>query len=287
MKRLALLWILFLIFLNGQAQSLSFDSKNSTSSVSISCAYVALADDASAVFINPAGLVQINGYAMYVDLNDGVYSGIERSTRVAGALNLRRFVLSGGFYYGTDRLYNQTRTSLALAYTFLEGTVGSFLSGGLSIDYITESEKGLSIVGNSESSDGILTFSVGTMLRPMPVVSLAVSILNFPDVSSEGNEMNSWRRCYLWGASYFWREKLSILYEQEIVDKEVIHHYGFILKTSSPIELMSGFSNGRVAGGLRWRGSFFNVAFAFISNKNSQVTYSMSVEIMRKGKDSF
>jgi len=289
MKRLALLLILVITTLNVQAQPPVFDSKNSTSSVSLSCAYVSLADDPSAIFINPGGLVQLDKYELYTDSNGGVHSRVDRSARVAGTIKLKQLVLAGGFYYGFDEKYNQSRTSLAIAYTFLKGTVGSFLSGGLSFDYMTASGEGVSTVGNGGDSDRIFTVSIGTMIRPLPVVSLALSILNLPDISPRRFNANYWKRCMLWGVSYFWREKVTILYEQEIIEREVTHHYGFVLKTASPIELMSGFSNGRIAGGVRWRGSFFNISCAFISNKSDPVTYSVSVEIMRKakGKDAF
>jgi len=289
MKRLALLLILALTALSVQAQPSVFDSKNSTSSVSLSSAYVSLADDPSAIFINPGGLVQLDKYELYTDSNGGVHSHVDRSARVAGTIKLKQLVLAGGLYYGFDKKYNQSRTSLAIAYTFLKGTVGSFLSGGLSFDYMTASGEGVSTVGNGGDSDRIFTVSIGTMIRPLPVVSLALSILNLPDISPRRFNANYWKRCMLWGVSYFWREKVTILYEQEIIEREVTHHYGFVLKTASPIELMSGFSNGRIAGGVRWRGSFFNISCAFISNKSDPVTYSVSVEIMRKakGKDAF
>jgi len=289
MKRLALLFLIALTSLNAKAQPSVFDSKNSTSSVSLSCAHVSLADDPSAVFINPAGLVQLDDFELYTDFSGGVSSRVDRSARVAGTIKLRQLVLAGGFYYGFDEKYNQSRTSVAIAYPFLKGTVGSFLSGGLSLDYITASDEAASMIGNSDDSDRTFTVSLGTMIKPLPVVSLALSVLNLPNANPGKDDANYWKRCLLWGVSYFWREKVTLLYEQEIIEKEVIHHYGFILKTASPVELMSGFSNGRVAGGVRWSGSFFNISCAFISNRHDPVTYSLSVEMMRraKGKDAF
>jgi hypothetical protein len=56
------------------------------------------------------------------------------------------------------------------------------------------------------------------------------------------------------------------------------------VKTAVPIELLAGFSDGRVTGGARWVGSWLGGTIAFAAGGDGDVTWTLACEARLPGR---
>jgi hypothetical protein len=118
------------------------------------------------------------------------------------------------------------------------------------------------------------------MFRPLPVISIAYVLSNVQDIDyGPPGEQEAWDRVQRWGVAYFWEERVALGYEYERTGTRPRHHYGFSVRTSTPIELLAGFSDERVYGGMRWAGDRVRIAVSFGPEGDDSIHASASVEI--------
>jgi hypothetical protein len=119
----------------------------------------------------------------------------------------------------------------------------------------------------------------GIILKPLPVVALAYSAGNIRDAHSDQTRGEvAWRRVQRWGASYFWEDRVVLSFATMRRAGRTTLHYGIGVKTAVPIELLAGFSEGRVTGGVRWTGTRFGSSIAFAADENEGVTWTLACE---------
>lgn len=251
-------------------------SYDSPASISLSGAFGPIADDGNAVFLNPAGLVQSKRVRIYFDYVREAALGPSNATKLAIAVPYGNFVFASGWFRGVGNDEIEDRVSVGVSRLLIEGTVGSFLSTGLTLDYaratIDDLERSL-----SGSSSGA-TASLGVMLRPLPVLSFSYSILNIGGMGLSVGDERRWPRSMRWGVAYFWRQRVTLVFEQERRESDIFNRYGFILKTALPLELMSGFSGEKLSAGARWTTDSFIISCAFSSNRGAKLTISACAE---------
>jgi len=265
---------LFLTFSNSIASIIS--STDSPMAISLGGAFGPIADDGSALFLNPAGPARCESPGFYLDCVREASLGPSRSVKLSIALPVRRFVFASGWYRGSGDGHIEDRISMGVSRMLIKGTVGSFLSTGMTVDFARVAiDDAFEPGGDSRSG---YTASFGVMLRPLPVFSFSCSILNAGGVEFKEDDVENWPRSVRWGAAYFWRQKVSLVFEQDRRGGEVYNRYGFILKTSLPVELMGGFYRERVSAGVRWSSDTFSAICAFSSNRGSKITISLGIE---------
>ncbi len=238
---------------------------------------VSLADGPAALFVNPAGIVVSPRYAVYGDYCEpGGMGGAHesRAAVAAGSGNTRGGI---GWYrlgtgQGSDHLI-----AVSAAHRLAEGAQGSFLSIGASatIGGVSRDAEG---TGERESwwkAGG----DAGVILKPLPVLAFAYSISNITDAHpGPGTDGESWHRAQRWGASYFWEDRIVLSCAAERLEGRTTVHYGIGMKTAVPLELLAGFSDGNVTGGVRWTGNRVGAVIAFEGMGTDGVTWIVACE---------
>ena len=233
-------------------------------------AFAAVADDGSAILINPAGIVSTrwtNGYFEY-----GGKTSEVASQRWAAALRAPAAGMSFGLgYFGWNDLAGSTgdRFLLAAARTLVEGTPGSYLAVGAALG-------GMFLVNGAHSP--FVTGDVGVILKPLPVISFGYSARNVTG-GGIGDIERAYPRLQRWGIAYFWENAVTLSFEARHSGQETDLHYGLSVKTALPLELMAGFSDGSASGGLRWAGSRIKAIVSFAADGKGAVTGTAACEI--------
>jgi hypothetical protein len=240
---------------------------------------VSIADDASALFLNPAGMVCAAPVACYFDYSEPANTRGARESRLALAAGSGRTWYGLGWYRLGAEEESDFLLVASVARRLVEGTQGSFLAVG-----VNATAGSLSRGQPAEGDEGAwrrMTGDAGIMVRPLSVISIAYSIANVRDAHPDGTSGDfSWRRVQRWGASYFWEERVTISFAGEHRAGQMTIHCGLRVKTAVPVELMAGFSDSRVAGGARWSGRRCAATIAFASGEARQVTWTGAFELL-------
>jgi len=218
---------------------------SSTRSMALGGAFSPLADDITALFVNPSGLINTGGAALYADYME---TG-------GGALNV------------------------------LSGSVGSFISigGALRAGRVAFDLDDPCIpcgVPGGRYSYNALTADLGLMIRPLPFISLAVSTENISETGfGSGDYYIPWDRTVRYGAAWLHEDRFTISWERRQTGDRETDHFGFGLRTAIPLEIMAGMTSNRVHGGARWDGGRWRGSIVFGHEDESVITTGASIEI--------
>lgn len=271
------------------SHGLFFSTGSSTRSRGMGFASVSLADDGSAIFINPAGLVTARGIIAYSDYTEGGSDYFISGARGSVIVPMNRVVAGAGLYRrGLEGGVSELLFRAGVGYMILEGAQGSFLSAGIDASFGRLSEKidsDCAACGSVVESGSAGTAGIGMMLRPLPMISIGYSMDNLfrPDISLNGDEY-AWKRKSRWGLSWILEDKVFLSWEREHYPGSTSDHFGISVKTSVPLELMAGFYEGRVTGGARFVSRRFNLAASFSPDEEDVVFASISLELYFRRK---
>jgi hypothetical protein len=191
---------------------------------------------------------------------------------------------TGLYHLGFDGTNAENLFAAGAARKILQGTQGSFMSVGMTFLVATVSAEQDCACGAAGTSESEVTGGFGVILRPLPVFSFGYSIDSFHDIEYDTAGSGSmWRTTNRWGISYFWEERVVISYEQEHRADEVVRHYGFSVRASLPFEMMAGFSDGRVSGGIGVLFEKIRFTAAFTSSEDLGINARASLEIFLHG----
>jgi len=242
-------------------------------------AFVSVADDRSALFVNPAGMVSTGQAGVYLDYAEPQGGATNRESRIGLGVPAGGTSVGLGWYRSDARdVSTESLLIVGAARKLVEGTQGSYLSVGAGVSIASASVGGrLQSERRSRKSD--VTADAGIILKPLPVVSFGYSVWNIRDADLGTSGGERWSRVQRWGVSYSWEEKIILSLEREHGARSRRLHYGLSARTAVPLELMAGFSEGSAAGGVRWLGSRFRAAVSFASEGGGAVTWTTSCEI--------
>jgi hypothetical protein len=276
MKRLLFLLCASCLF-SARAEAHLNASSATARSQAIGGASVSLADGPVSIFVNPAGIVAGVFPALSVDYAEPPHVRGGRDWRLAVSAGREETRGAFGWYRSDSEAERDDLLILGLAHRLVEGTQGSFLSLGA-----CATVGGVSPGTASSGADGAgwrASADAGVILQPLPVIALAYSAGNIADAHLDrvsGGE--PWRREQRWGASYFWRDRIVLSCSSIRRAGVTTLHYGIGVKTAAPLELFSGFSDGRATGGARWTGVPVSAMIAFASGDDGAVTWWISCE---------
>lgn len=252
-----------------------------TRSIAMGGMFVPIGDDPSTLFSNAGGLVTIETPTLYGEFAESPGSLHGEESRIAVVYPLPRFTAGAGWYRrGIEKGGDEDLLIAGIAATLISNTQGSFLSVGIAAKAGRVSYESSCDCAGSGVSETETTFDLGVMFRPLPVISIAYTLSNIDDIDyGPSGEVETWERVQRWGIAYFWEERVALGYEQERTGNRTLHHYGFSVRTSTPIELLAGFSDEKVYGGIRWAGDRVRIAASFGPEGDDSIHASGSIEI--------
>jgi len=256
-----------------------------TRSIAMGGMFIPLGDDPSTLFANAGGLVTIESPALYGEFAESPGPRYGEESRVVLVYPFPRFTAGTGWYRrGIEESGDEDLIVTGVAATLITNTQGSFLSIGAAAKIGRISYESSCDCAGGGTSETETAFDLGVMFRPLPVISIAYVISNERDIDfGPPGEEEPWERAHRLGVAYFWEERVTVGYEYERTGQRTIHHYGFSVRTSTPFELLAGFSDERVYGGIRWVGDRVRLAAAFGPEGDEGIHASVSVEIRLRG----
>ncbi len=256
------------------------ESNHGARSRAMGRAFVSLGDDASALFINAAGLVTVETAALYGDYAESPSDGIATTAKGCAVIPVWGIVTGAGWYrLGRTDGNTENLFTAGVARTLLRGTQGSFLSVSASLSVGRILSDPVCSLCSGRLSESAVSGDVGVMLRPLPILSLGYAVTNVRGAGFDRDE-SDWPRVHRWGVSYFWRQRVVISFGQEHAGGDVERQYGFSVRTALPVELMGGFSGGGASGGIRVLIDRFRATAAFSSSERYGSEYWVSLEIL-------
>ena len=255
----------------------------STRSTALGGMFTHVADDASALFINSAGLVNSASPVLYGDFSESSAAGYGSETMIAAIYPAPWITVGAGWYRrglsGGD-IDDENVFIAGIAKKLLTNTGGSYLSVGAAM------KAGRLAYGSScdcpagGSSESDVTGDLGLILRPLPVISIGYSLITLKEVDfGDYGSARSWERSSRWGISYFWENRVVVGFEQQRSAGRTTYHYGLAVRTSTPIEILAGYDDGDVQGGVRWVDEILLVSVAFGSGGDGGIHARASIEL--------
>jgi hypothetical protein len=249
-------------------------------------AFVAIANDPSAVLSNPAGLALIprtSGLATY-ERPFGV-SDVDAGNACA-AVPSRAGVLGASWHYlGLRGALSENLVSVAFARHLISTTQDASLSVGLSLDFARVAADA------TGRSDNFVTGGFGVLLRPFPMIGMGYSVRNLREGDLhllDGGPGTPMLRQQAWAFSYKWHDRVTLIVERrQDAARQWRNHAGLEIVTHPNLHLRGG-ADGRhlTAGfGVLWRGIRLDVAMAAHDLLGS--TYVLSIGYLPKVKDPY
>lgn len=281
--RKALLLAIITILLNPAEGYAHFErAPLGTRSASLGGMFTPVGDDVSTLFANAAGLVNMESLTLYGDFAeafDPLYGGESRVGVVypapwfsAGVGWYRRGIAEGG---------DENLIAAGVAKNILTNTQGSFLSVGATVKVGRVAYASTCACSEGSSSETETTADLGIMFRPLPVISIGYAVINAWEADYGLSETyGKWSRVHRWGICYFWEERVILGYEHESGDGRIVNRYGFAVRTSTPVEILAGFAEENVYGGIRWVAESVRVSCGFESDDKNGVHARASVEFL-------
>ena len=248
-------------------------------------AFVSLADDASALFSNPAGLVLSGAPCVWGDYAEPRGVGSRGEGRLGAVLPRGATVFGvSGYRHALD---GRTRNILVagVARNLVEGTQGSFLAVGVTFKIgRLLADRECSVCPGREA-DTHPSGDIGLVIRPLPFVSFGYAVETVVESDFDAGEAReSWERAGRLGMAWLWEEKVTIAVERESRGGETTIRYGVAVRASWGIELMGGvIGKSRVAGGVRWSANRLRLGAAF-EQANEDVSGRVTVELFPTGR---
>jgi hypothetical protein len=259
---------------------------SSTRSMAMGGAFSPLADDITALVVNPAGLINTGGVVLYGDyMQTGDESGPWEG-KLFGGFEKWGIVFGGA---GSQKSYGDGTTegqlSAGFAINVMSGSVGSFISigGALRAGRVAfDLEDGCVPCGTSPGrySYNALTADLGMMIRPLPFISFSASTENISETGfGSGEYYIPWDRTVRIGAAWLHEDRFTVSWERRYMGDRVTNHFGFGLRTAIPLEIMAGMTEERVYGGARWDGGRWRASVVFGQEAENVITTGVSLEI--------
>jgi hypothetical protein len=227
-------------------------------------AFVSVADDAVATYINPAGLTNLYSYNLQATWNRPYGLDDVNEAFVAGAVPTRFGALGASWFYrGVSGVSSENMLTLSYSHDLKRTSEDASLSVGAFVDLVRVSES-----DRFNSSDGAAQLGLCAHMRPFPVIGVGYTIRNLNQTTLhlvDGGQGTPLEQQQAFGLSWFWDTRLIVSYEysQNTVG-EWRSHGGLEFTFERFVTLRSGIT-GRYASagfGLAYRGITLDVGFS-------------------------
>ncbi len=259
---------------------------SSARSMALGGAFSPLADDITALFVNPAGLINTGGVALYADYMETGGGSEPWEGKLAGGFERWGIVFgAAGSRKSYDDGVSEGQLSAGLALNVLSGSAGSFISigGALRAGRVAfDLDEGCVPCGVEAGrfSYNALTADLGLMVRPLPFISFSVSSENISETGfGSADYFIPWDRTVRYGVAWLHEDRFTISWERRRTGDRETDHFGFGLRTALPLEIMAGITSNRVHGGARWDGGRWRGSIIFGQEAENIITAGASIEI--------
>lgn len=220
-------------------------------------AFVSVADDASAITWNPAGLVQLQRHEVL--LSTDRTNGLEglATDFVALAVHLRGTSLAAGWrHQGLDDAVREDYVVFGGARTLVRRSLGAFIAagGGLEIARIGLETSGLGPVAGLQDAATGVAGTLGLLLQPIPNVTAGVVLRHLGQPTFDlvqGGAQTRLDSEVEWGLSLRWREdgRVHVSHLRTASGYSLVRA-GAELRIAGTLWLRAGASRDGVSGGL-------------------------------------
>jgi hypothetical protein len=280
--RKALLLAVIVILIDAADANAHFErAPLGTRSASLGGVFVPLGDDVSTLFVNAAGLVNMKSPTLYGDFAEAFDPLFDGESRVGAVYPAPWFSVGVGWYRrGMAEGGGEDLVAAGIAKNLVTNAQGSFLAVGAAMKVGRVAYGPSCSCSESSSSETETTADLGIMFRPLPVISIGYSLINAREIDYALSETyGQWSREHRWGIAYFWEERVVLGFEPEHAGGRIVNRYGFAVRTSVPLEILAGFAEENVYGGIGWVGERARASFAFESDEENGVHARASVEL--------
>jgi hypothetical protein len=217
----------------------------SARAVSLGGAFVAVADDPSAIVINTAGLAQITSLSFLSSVDRPYELSDLRENYIAAVIPTK--IGSVGLSWHRFALQDVTSEDLftiAFGGDYIRNSQDASLSFGGSID--------IARVGYSRvytDSKTVVTGSLSVLLRPFPIIGIGYSIRNLGQPSFDwvaGDGKTNLKTTQAFGFAYHWERRATFVYERAMAQNGP----GVEIDTGKRLRIRGGLNDGDVTGGL-------------------------------------
>jgi hypothetical protein len=236
--------------------------------------------EASVIFLNPAAISNIDKTLFYLDYTNSKI----REVKAAFAVPLENLGI-GLAWYSRRNEENEVSDGIVAGASkkIFRGTPNTYVEVGANFRierFAFDFDSGCPACGKTRLSDSDIKGDIGIIIRPLSLISfryMAEGLRESDKLDYDSDILVE--RSGRFGATLYLREKLVISWERGYRNNPGINHYGFCLKTGAPLELMAGFSEEAISGGVRLKWGFMWASFAFSQDGEGGIHQRISFEI--------
>ena len=236
--------------------------------------------EVSVIFLNPAAISNIDKSLFYLDYTNSKI----REVKAAVAVPLENLGV-GLLWYSRSNEENEVVDGIAAGVSkkIFRGTPDTYIEVGVNFRierFAFDFYSGCSSCGQTRLYDSDIKGDIGIIIRPLPLISfryVAEGLRESDKLDYDSDILGE--KSGRFGATLFLKENLAISWERGYRNNPGINHYGFCLKTGVPLELMAGFSEEAISGGVRLKWGFMWASFAFSQDGGGDIHQRISFEI--------
>jgi len=245
----------------------------SARSASMGGAFVAVADDPSAVSGNAAGLTGIATLSFLSTYDrpfgvEGINEGYLSVVIPAPGVTLG----ASWFHRGVDDALSEDMVTLAVARDLKRTSEDASLSVGATVDLAH-----VSVQADGADAGTAVTCGASMLLRPFAFIGLGYSIRNLIEPSFDlvdGNGDTRLARTQAFGLSYYWQQRLLATVEsRQDAGGEWQTHGGLELRIENHVFLRGGLDQSMTTVGAGIAANGFTVDLGMVSNDDIGATY--------------
>lgn len=256
----------------------------SARSASLGGAFVAIADDPSAVTDNAAGLSGFKTPAFLATYNrpygvDGIDEGYLSAVVPLPGVSLG----ASWFHRGVEDALSEDMITLALARDLKRTSEDASLAVGATVDFARVAVSAQENVADASATS--VTFGASVLLRPFAFIGLGYSIRNLTSPSFdlvEGGGDTELSIAQAAGLSYYWQERLLATVEtKQDVQGEWKTRGGLELRIENHVFLRGGLDGSHATAGVGITGKGITVDLGMASHDELGATYLFTLRYAR------
>jgi len=257
-------------------------------------AFVSVADDASAVVLNPAGLTQIRSACVLSTISEPYgLSDLGEYTFAAGLPSKHGTLGISWHRLGLEGVTSEDLFTIAFGRDLIRTSQDASLSvgAGLDISHVAYTDEG------GGASATALSGTLAVLLRPFPFIGAGYTVRNLGEPSfdfavlapgSDGSALDrtQLKTTHAFGFAYHWQELFSVVYERERgQDARWSDRFGVEVRAGDHLRARSGLAGADVTGGVGVLWSNVTIDAGVTSHDMLGLSYLVSVGISLPPKD--